>query len=255
MTVQNLPFTPQYIVEDDKSDKTLLDLTRPTYMGVEEAEEDELRKELHQATITIKEFAKVYKIADDKLDESVKNNEFEYYGIDTGMNINVPRGRIEALRFYLSIYADGKQSEDAWVYDGFPNDKIRHITVLKGKLKLGVNSLLNIIPMTQLFANVIYMDIEPWEIDWGYDKLDVGFNGSLTNNVDWYLSGENFIQNFNCYVTLRKKKSARHIYAVAKARWEYKPESQGILSWFRNRFNRDKIWVKGEERSIKIIKA
>jgi hypothetical protein len=254
MQGQTIPFTPEAII--DENNKTLIDFRAPAFLGVKkEAEEDELKNELYQTTIGIAKFVNVTKIPNEKLDATIRNDNFQYFRVDTGMNINVPRGRIKELRFFLSLYADGKQSGETFALDGFPNDKIKHVTIVSGKIKLGINNLLNIIPVTQPFANVIDIDLNPWEINWGYDKLQIGFTEGLSDNVDWYLSGDNVNQSFNCYITLMKKNTARHVYAIARARWIYEPQGRGIVAWLKRRFNRSEVLVRGDEKSIEIIKT
>ncbi|MGE5661164.1 MAG: hypothetical protein ACM3X1_02845 [Ignavibacteriales bacterium] len=254
MQGQFIPFTPEAIV--DENNRTLLDFRAPTFLGGQkEEEEDELRNELHQTTIAIAKFANVHKIPNEKLDSTIRNDNFVYYRVDSGMNINVPKGRIKELRFFLSLYADGKQSGEVFALDGFPNDKIKHATIVAGKIKLGMNNLLKIIPITQPLASVIDIDINPWEVNWGYDKLQVGFTEGLTDNVNWYLSADNVNQSFNCHITLMKKDTAKDVYAITRARWIYEPQSRGILAWLKRRFNRGDVVVRGDEKSIDIIKG
>jgi hypothetical protein len=249
-----IPFTPEAIV--DENNRTLLDFRAPTFLGGrKEAEEDELKNELHQTTIAIAKFAHVHKIPNEKLDATVRNDNFEYFRMDTRININVPQGRIKELCFFLSLYADGKQSGEVFALDGFPNDKIKHFTIVGGKIKLGINNLLKIIPITQPLASVIDIKINPWEIKWGYDKLQVGFTEGLTDNVNWCLSSDNVNQGFNCYITLMKKNTAKDVYAIAKARWIYEPQSRGLVAWIKRRFNRGDVPVRGDEKSIEIIKT
>jgi hypothetical protein len=249
-------FAPEAIVRSLKDETELLDLRTPLHLGKGlTREEVELRKELYNATIAVAKVAKVYKIPNDKLDITLRNSDAGYYRIDSGMNINVPQGRIKALRFFFSLYGDGRQSDDVWVLDGFPKDKIDRVNIISGKVKVGINSLLKIVPFTQPFADLVDVDINPWEFDWGYDKLQIGFTENLTYNVDWYLSGDNVNQSFNCYLTIRKKSTVKHVYAAAKAIWEYEPQSRGLITWIKNRFGKGEVAIKGEQQSIGIIKT
>jgi len=255
MAEEFVQFTPQAIVRSFDDPTPLLDLQAPLEYGVKDKEEVELRNELYDATIRIAKFAQVHKIPPDNLDPSLRTNDVEYFRVDSGMNINVPRGRIKALRFFLSFYADGRQSDDVWVLDGFPNDKIKRVTIVSGKVKVGMNNLLKMIPFTQPIAGLLDIDINPWEFNWGYNTLEIGFADKYHYDVDWYLSGENVNQGFNYYLTIRKKNTARDVYAVAKAIWEYEPQGQGIIAWLKRRFGIGEVTIKGEQGNLGIIKV
>jgi hypothetical protein len=97
---------------------------------------------------------------------------------------------------------------------------------------------------------LIEVDLNPWQIKWGYDKLQVGFGGALTDDLDWYLSSDNVNQSFNCYVTLKKRKTAKQITATARAIWLYEPYEKGIRNWLKKRFGRIDSRLKSDERKI-----
>ena len=76
------------------------------------------------------------------------------------------------------------------------------------------------------------MDLNPWEIDWAYDKLQVGFSEAMTNKLDWYLSSENVNQSFQCYLTLKKHTSVKRVSAKVTAVWKFEVYDEGVKAWF-----------------------
>jgi hypothetical protein len=239
----------------NESYEVLQSLVGPRTFGARDPEEEELRNEIEKSTINVGEFVEVYKIPKAKIDGNIRDNSFEYFKVDSGMNINVPQGKIKRIRFYFSIYADGRQSGDAIAIDGFPNDQIERKNILSGKVTLSVNKLLKILPFPEAaeISNAIDIELNPWTIDWAYNKIKVGFSEGLTNNPNWYLSADNVNQSFGCYFTLKKRKSAKKVTAVAKAFWEYEPQSEGVKGWFRRRFNRGSVIFDSDNKSIQII--
>lgn len=244
-----IPLTPYAIIDDEY--KTLMGLQEVKTLGAREPEASELWKELREPTISIAEYADANKIPNDKVDNTIRDDSFEYFRADMGMKINVPKGRIKELRFKLYLLADDKRGE-VFAIDGFPNDKIIHIPILEGQIKLGINKLLKIIPdpVAQTLGELIEVDLNPWQIKWGYDKLAVGFSGALTDDLDWYLSSDNVNQSFNCFVTLKKKKSAKQIMGRARAIWLYEPYAEGARNWFKRRFGRNDVRLKSDEKKI-----
>lgn len=172
-----------------------------------ESEEKALFEEIRSPTISIKKYVNVHRLPTDKLDNSILDNDFEYFKIDSGMNINVPYGNIKEMRFRMSLFADDKQSGDAFAIDGFPNDTINHIQLLAGTVQLSMSGLLKFLPI--LYANMdnaIQIDIKPWKFNWGYDKLKIRFSGAMTDTLDWYFTEDNVNRSFECYLTIKKRK-------------------------------------------------
>jgi hypothetical protein len=216
--------------------------------------EQQLYEQIKSPIIAIKKYSDVTKISNNKVDGKLRDKDFEYYRVDSGMNINVPSGRVTEMRFVLSFFADNKQSRNAIPIDGFPNNKIKNIQILNGKVALSINKMLEIIPhpISQTLANVLTIDIEPWNISWNYPKLEVTFSGALTDKLVWNLFEDNINQSFDCYVTLQKKKNVRTVTAKAYAAWKYQPHGK-IEGWFKNRFGRSYAPVRTDEQEIVII--
>ncbi len=110
-------------------------------------------------------------------------------------------------------------------------------------------------PITQTASELIDVDLNPWQIKWGYDKLEKGFSEALNDVLDWYLSSDNVNRSFTCYITLKKKKSAKQITGNARAIWAYEPHDEGVKNWFKGRFGRSNVILKSDEKEIEIIDA
>ena len=102
-------------------------------------------EDIRSITISIAPYAEVRKIPNDVVDKSIRDDTFEYFQVDIGMNINVPKGKVNEIRFYLTVLADGKRSENAHVLDGFPNDWIQRVNIVNGTIKVGIDNLLKIV--------------------------------------------------------------------------------------------------------------
>jgi hypothetical protein len=251
MQDEYLKFEPKALV--DENNNILIDLSEGRMRVLAQRrftlrapQLEELKDEITKPTIAIA-YVNVYKIPNDKLDETIRDDNFEYFKVEGGMNINVPKGKIKMLRFYLSLYGDGKQSEDVLALDGFPNDKIKYVKVVSGKITLSINKLLKIIPSTTPISDLLGIELDAWEINWGYDKLEVGFSEALNYNLDWYLSSDNVNQSFQFYITLKKRKTINKVTAIARAIWIYEPSNPILATILRN------AQIKSDEKEIHII--
>lgn len=254
MNGSGIELVPRWIVSEEDY-QIQYDLDGPKPFGAPDPEQIKLEQEAKGLRVEIAPFSKKCEIPQEKLDNSLRDDSFDHFVVESGMNINVPQGKIKTLRVSLNLFADGNQSEDAYAVDGFPNDKIVTKSIVKGKIQLHVNKLLKIIPdpIAQAASELLDISLEPWEIDWKYDKLTVGFSEGLTNKLDWYLSSENVNQSFKCYIILRKKKDVKVVSAKAQAIFGYKSPSKGLGDWFKKRFDNDTIWSKTPEQEIPII--
>jgi len=216
---------------------------------------DDLIKLIHQPTISVNQYAGVYRIPSEDVDKTLRDPKFQFFRVDSGMNINVPRGKIKELRFRIVLYGDGKQSKSVFEVSGFPNDKIKNVKILSGKIGLSINNMLRIIPhpVTESVANIVTMDLNPWQIDWAYDKLQVGFSEAMTNNLDWFLSSDNVNQSFQCYLTLKKHTSVKRVSAKVSAVWKFQAYDEGIREWFSRKFHNKLYEVKCSAKQIEII--
>ena len=87
----------------------------------------DLIEQIRQPTISVNDYAGVSPIPSENVDKTLRNPKFEFFRVDSGMNINVPRGKIKELRFSIVLYGDGKKTKNVFAISGFPNDKIKNI--------------------------------------------------------------------------------------------------------------------------------
>lgn len=217
----------------------------------------EFLADLRRTTIRIASYADVHRIPSNILDKRKFDDSFEYYVANIPMNINTPVGKINEIRLFLTLFGDGKKSEDAHIYSGFPNDLVEHVTVIKGKIKLGLTNLLNIIPhpVPQIIGKIVQIDLDPWEIKWGFDRIKVLFSEAQNNEVDWYISSNNLNQSFSCSIIIKKRKNINEVIANAEAQWVYNPTKYKIERFFRKAFGKEKLELKSEKKPIKIISS
>jgi hypothetical protein len=218
---------------------------------------NELLADLRKATIRIAPYANVRRIPNNKLDKLRFDDSFEYYIADFSMNINVPIGKIKALRFILTIIGDGKQSENVYVLSGFPNNLIEHVTIIKGKIKVCLSELLKIIPhpVPMVLGKVVQIDLDPWEIDWGYNKIKVRFGGGNNHMVDWRLHSKDLNLGFACSIILKKRPSVKNVTAIAQAKWVYEPEAEGLRGFLKRAFGTDKIEPDSGTETIRVLSS
>jgi hypothetical protein len=254
-------FTPTLLLDRlprssaDKSYKVLLNLAGPRTFGPPDPGQQALKDEIRKLTVGVAKYSLVHRIPADKVDESIREEDVDYYKVDSGMNINVPQGRIKEIRFSFDIYADGSQSGGAFAIDGFPNDKIKRVTIISGQIQISINKLLQLIPYpeAQKVLGAVDIELNPWKIDWGYNKLEVGFSEGLTDKLDWYLSADNVNQSFQCYFTLKKKKSVRQVKGIATASWTYEPAAKGARDWLKKNLGRQDTTVGASDTKEKSI--
>jgi len=217
-------------------------------------ENRELISQIRLPTIGVNKYVGIDRIPSKEVDESMRETKFEFFRVGSGMNINVPKGKIKELRFRIVLYGDGEESKNVFAISGFPNDKIKNINIVRGRIGLSVNKLLRIIPhpVSELVGNIVNMELNPWEIDWSYNKLEVGFSEAMTNRLDWYLSSENINQSFQCFFTIKKHASVKRVLAKVRAVWRYEFHEEGMKAWFLRNCHNDLCTVNSEEKEIEI---
>jgi hypothetical protein len=180
----------------------------------------EILQDMKSATVEIKRYPSVKKLPINKIDPSVVKDGYEYFRVGTGMNINVPTGKITDITFFISILGDARESEDAYIIDGFPNNQIKKIQVLKGEVEIGLNHLLQFIP---ILGQTVEVKLEALLFNLSFDKSLVRFSGGDNHKVNWHLPGNQSLQDFNCYFTLAKHKQIKKVIALVYAKWTYLP--------------------------------
>lgn len=107
-------------------------------------------------------------------------------------------------------------------------------------------------PVPQTIDKLIRIDLNPWVIKWGYDKIKIPFSEGNNHKVNWYLSSNNLNQSFSCTVTLKKKRSVKVVNGIANACWVYFPNSKGRM-FLNEIFGRSSLKFGTDEKEISII--
>ena len=249
------PRTPYFRGGEDfferRSEDILKMETEKTYL---KTSKDQLLSDIRAITLSIAPYSQVREIPKGLLDETIRDERYEYFKAEFGMNINVPEGKVNQIRFYLTMLADGIGSEKAQVVSGFPNDLIQRVNVIGGSVKIGINNLLNIIPepFVQTLGNFIQIDLNPWSFRWGYNRVKVLFSEGNNHKVNWFLSSKNLNQSFSCSITLKKRKTVKEVIGHAYAVWEYQPPKE-LKDIAKRLVGIKNIKLGSDEKKINII--
>jgi hypothetical protein len=166
---------------------------------------------------------------------------FDYLKSELGMNIVVPVGAIEELRFRILLHGIGEKGEEVVAIDGFPKDVIEEQHIVAGKIRLGMTQSLKFIPIIgPVAADLLDVSINPWEFKLGsLRKINVNFSGGLTRQPEWYFKRNGIKNDLRVTLTLRKPKSVLKISGDVQAFWIFNP---GFLK--KTRVGTDKKVVK-----------
>jgi hypothetical protein len=155
------------------------------------------------------------------------DDRFRYIRADLGMNIIVPEGHLEELRFRATLAAAG---QEAVVIDGFPGNEIEHKYLVEGKIRLTLKAL-HFIPV---IGNVLPLDIElePWEFHFGHlDRAKIQFNGPLSSVAEWRFTGEGLHDGIHTSIVVRVPLVARAMEAKVEADYCYDPGVFARARW------------------------
>ena len=164
-------------------------------------------------------------------------SEYEYLRSELGMNIILPQGKIEELRFKITLKGDGKIGNGVVAIDGFPNDKIEQSYIVSGKIGVGVDKLLEFIPLAatavgasaakipaEVLSKMLKFEVNPWLFQLGYsEKVNVDFSGGKTRTPEWYFKGKGIQHDLNVVLTIKKPIGIKKIDAAIEAAWIYNP--------------------------------
>ncbi len=210
---------------------------------------DKIKKELSKVVVGIAPGANVYKIPSSQPDlaKSIKNTlgEFNYYIVELGLNVMLGgQFKIPELLFQVDLKSDGQNKTDVTAYDIAPDDKIEHVKVLSGKISLGVNKLLKFIPspIDKIVSDLIDVEINPWEFDWGFDKFMIDACGRKNYHLYWRIYRTNVVQGFNPYMILKVRKNVKNISASAKCIYKLKTSWWDITPDIKTNAQKIKIW-------------
>ncbi len=210
---------------------------------------DKIKKELNKVVVGVAPGANVYQIPSNQpdLDKSIKNTlgEFNYYIVELGLNVMLGRQfKIPELLFQIDLKSDGQNKTDVTAYDIAPDNKIKHVKVLSGKINLGVNKLLKLIPspIGQIVSGLIEIEINPWEFDWGFNKFMIDACGRKNYHLYWRVYKTNVIQGFNPCMILKVRKNVKNISASAKCIYKLKTNWWDITPDIKTNAQKIKIW-------------
>ncbi|MEB3341323.1 hypothetical protein [Okeania sp.] len=167
------------------------------------------------------------------------DHKYDKIKAELGMNIIIPRGKIEQLRFEVS-FLENSSEEPIIAVDGLPSDLFDEQYLVKGKINVAVDKLLNFIPVNFDFANILPADIElePWEFNLGRMRdVKIDFSGGLTSEPAWFFQGNGIKNDVRVGLTIKKPKNVDKITANVRAAWVYKPglfSSQKVGSDVKN---------------------
>lgn len=193
----------------------------------------ELKAELNKPVIEVAPTANVHQISLDQEDVSdyIKKTFtwFNYYVVELGLNVMVGRKlKVPELLFKAALTCD-KNETDVVAYDIAPKDETKYTKLLSGNVKitLGVTTLLRFIPVPlgEVIPDLLKVDINPWEFEWGMSEYMIDAAGEKSNNVYWKIYRTDMVQGFNPTIIVRAKKDVSTISAgvrcvyLLKAGW------------------------------------
>lgn len=152
-------------------------------------------------------------------------SKFDYLKSELGMNIIVPIGVIEEMRFKVTLQGNGEGSDKVLAIDGFPKDVIEEKQIVAGKIKLGITKSFKFVPVVgTLLADLLDIDLNPWEFKLGnLRRVNVDFSGGLTSRPEWYFRRNGIRNDLRVALTIKKPKSVMNIKAEIQAAWIYDP--------------------------------
>lgn len=200
-------------------------------------EASRLLREMHQTKIKIAEFAESTFLKSE--------GDYDYIKAEVGMNIIIPTGYINELRFNASLIPSG----DVVAIDGFPDDKIEYYPIVGGSVSLGIDELFKFLPPgVPNPTKLLNIKLNPWNFQIGnLKKVRIDFGGALTDKLEWYITEGSIGNGSNARFafTIKKPKNVNEINADIKAIWSY---SSGFI---------DKIFryrvVQSDVKRIKIF--
>jgi hypothetical protein len=177
-------------------------------------------------------------------------DEYEYYNVKLGLNITLGKGyKIPNLRFMVELFGDQQMTPDTIAYSTFPDNTVKKVKIIGGKISLGLNQFFELIPGPVGFVlpNLLKVQLNPWEFDWTYDKIQISYSGNLSYDLIWDLRHKNIHLGFNPTIVLKKRKRIKKVMAKVKTVYEI----QSPRSW-KSKFRRhiDFLPVKPIEVNI-----
>ena len=149
--------------------------------------------------------------------------DFDYIKTELGMNIVLPKGNIEELRFYIKLKGDGEVSNNLFAIDGFPNTLIEDKYIIKGKVTIAVTKLMKFIP-TVPDKLLPELELGPWNFKFGHIRFaEINFSGPKTATPEWYFRAKAINNELRISLTIAKAKNIQNVEADVKCGWTYDP--------------------------------
>jgi hypothetical protein len=171
----------------------------------------------------------------------------DYLKSELGMNIVVPVGAIEELRFQIVLKGMGDKSEEVVAIDGFPKDVIEEQHIIGGKIRLGLTKSFKFIPIVgPVISDLVDVSLNPWEFRLGnLRRVSVNFSGGLTAQPEWYLRRNGIKNEVRVALTLRKPKGVLKVTGDVQAFWIFNP---GFLKRARVGTDKKLVQIYGQVR-------
>ena len=114
---------------------------------------------------------------------------FDYLKSELGMNIILPKGSINELRFNVTLTPIAG-SADTVATDGFPKGSIHSTSIVGGQVRIGITKGFKLIPVIgNAVAQLLSVDLNPWDFRIGSLKqIEVAFSGTLGPEIMWYFT-------------------------------------------------------------------
>ena len=235
---ESVRLSPKYFLDDDWENPELIQPAGVSTLAIGDGsepslEEEGLREWIESIRIEVSKAAITTKLSSDDANDYLKT--------ELGMNIIVPRGSIEKLRFKI-VLTGGKESDEIIAIDGFPKDMIGKKFIIDGKIQLGITKVFKFVPVVgEAISDLLDIQLNPWEFRiGGLKKVNVDFSGGLTQEPEWYFKEDGFQNDLRVALTIRKPKSLGTVNGKVTAAWVYDP---GI---FR------KAVVRSDSKTVKI---
>lgn len=179
-------------------------------------EEEKWRKWITSTRIEVAGLAETKKLSSDEKSEYLKS--------ELGMNIIVPRGKIEEMRFKVTLKGDGQVSDEVKAIDGFPKDVIEEREIIGGKIKVGITKLFKFIPVVGAISDLLEIELNPWEFKIGSRRrVNVDFSGEGDKEPEWYFKEDGIKNDLRVALTIEKSKGIKTVEGEVVAAWIHDP--------------------------------
>lgn len=212
--------------------------------------EKKLKEELSTPIIEVAPAANVYQIPPDQQDlaDFVKKtfSWYNFYVVELGLNVAVGREyQVPELLFKVGLRCD-KERINAVAYDIAPKDETKYTKLLSGKVKvnLGITTLLEFIPIPlgEKISNLLSIDINPWEFEWGISRYRIDAAGKMSYDIHWKIYKTDMVQGFNPTMIIRAKKEVQKIDANVKCIYKVKTSWYHLTSEIKSKERKIPFW-------------